>query len=93
MHLWVYAQSFRATEEASVWKLKKKTQDSASFDLILKSGGQGCLSRMGTISFKLQSRTGGSMVQQTEDTGYGTGHVWVPALALALFFCDSRQVA
>lgn len=74
-------------------EIKKKTQDSASFNLILKSGGQGCLSRMGTISFKLQSRTGGSMVQQTEDTGYGTGHVWVPALALALFFCDSRQVA
>lgn len=71
----------------------KRTQDSVSFDLILKCGGQGCLSRMGTIFFKLHSRTWGSMVQQTEDTVYGIGLTWAPALALALSFCDIGQVA
>ena len=93
MHLWVYAQSFRATEEANVWKSKEPRTVPANVDLILKSGGQGCLSRMGTIFFKLHSQTWGSMVQQTEDTGYGIGHTWVPALALALFLCDIGQVA
>ena len=71
----------------------KRTQDSASFDLILKSGGQGCFSRMGTIFFKHQNETWDSMVQQTEDMGDGIGYTWVPALALALFFCDIGQVA
>ena len=83
----------RTQDSASFDLILKSGGQGASFDLILKSGGQGCFSRMGTIFFKHQNETWDSMVQQTEDMGDGIGYTWVPALALALFFGDIGQVA